>query len=143
MGGDTVIYESIRRGPGETECAQDYTGYCTPVGGLGWEDKVQQGTTVDFIGVELQSDDPVALANHWANVTDLSIDANAADPAVKFNNATLRFVTATDGRGPGLSGLDIRVNDRQSILQEAKKRNCYVNDQQVNICGTRWYLHDS
>ena len=84
----------------------------------------KQGTTGHhgrLLGLNL-CDDPVALANHWANVTDLSIDANAADP-VKFNNATLRFVTATDGRGPGLGGLDIRVNDRQSILQEAKKRN--------------------
>lgn len=122
---------------------EDFAGYWNPVGGLGWEDKVQQQTTADFIGVELQSDDPVALANHWASVTDLSVDTESDDPTIQFNNATLRFVTATDDRGPGLGGLDIRVNDRQSILQEAKKRNCYVNDHQVDICGTRWYLHDS
>ena len=121
---------------------EDFTGYWNPVGGLGWEDKVQQGTTVDFIGLNYKA----TTRSPWpiiGRTCDLSIDANAADPAVKFNNATLRFVTATDGRGPGLGGLDIRVNDRQSILQEAKKRNCYVNDQQVNICGTRWYLHDN
>ncbi|GIS18137.1 MAG: hypothetical protein CM15mP120_00530 [Pseudomonadota bacterium] len=94
-------------------------GLLNPVGGLGWEDKVQQGTTVDFIGVELQSDDPVALANHWANVTDLSIDANAADPAV---NSTMRRCVSSP---PQMVGFRIRrfrhrVNDRQSILQEAK-----------------------
>ena len=50
------------------------------MGGLGWEDKVQQQTTADFIGVELQSDDPVALANHWASVTDLSVDTESMIP---------------------------------------------------------------
>jgi hypothetical protein len=122
---------------------EDFTGFWNPVGGLGWEDKVQQQTTVDFVGVELQGDDPIALANHWANVTDLSVDASADDPAIHFNNATLRFVSASDGRGPGLGGLDIRVNDRDAILRKAKSRDCYITDEQINICGTRWYLHDS
>lgn len=121
----------------------DFSGYWNPVGGLGWEDKVQQGTTVDFIGVELQGADPLALAKHWASVTDLPVDTDVATPSVRFNNATLRFVEATDGRGAGLGGLDIRVSDRQAILAEARNRNCYVSDDQVNICGTRWYLHDS
>ena len=121
----------------------DFSGYWNPVGGLGWEDKVQQGTTVDFIGVELQGADPLALAKHWASVTDLPVDTDVATPSICFNNATLRFVEATDGRGAGLGGLDIRVSDRQAILAEARNRNCYVSDDQVNICGTRWYLHDS
>ena len=121
----------------------DFSGYWNPVGGLGWEDKVQQGTTVDFIGVELQGADPLALAKHWASVTDLPVNTDVATPSIRFNNATLRFVEATDGRGAGLGGLDIRVSDRQAILAEARNRNCYVSDDQVNICGTRWYLHDS
>ena len=121
----------------------DFSGYWNPVGGLGWEDKVQQGTTVDFIGVELQGADPLALAKHWASVTDLPVVTDVATPSIRFNNATLRFVEATDGRGAGLGGLDIRVSDRQAILAEARNRNCYVSDDQVNICGTRWYLHDS
>ena len=121
----------------------DFSGYWNPVGGLGWEDKVQQGTTVDFIGVELQGENPLALAKHWAGVTDLPVDTDVATPSIRFNNATLRFVEATDGRGAGLGGLDIRVSDRQAILAEARNRNCYVSDDQVNICGTRWYLHDS
>ena len=113
------------------------------MGGLGWEDKVNQNQTVDFIGVELQGSDPAALADHWANVTDLPVETDLADPVIRFNNATIRFVEDTDGRGPGLGGLDIRVANRQAILAEAKQRNCYVSDDQLIICGTRWYLHDS
>lgn len=121
---------------------EDFQGYWNPVGGLGWEDKVQQHTTVDFIGVELQGDDPLALAHHWANVTDLSVNTESDAPVIHFNNAALHFVYASDGRGPGLGGLHVRVNDRAAILQNAKRRDCYVNDDQVVICGTRWYLHD-
>ena len=121
----------------------DFNGFWNPVGGLGWEDKVNQNQTVDFIGVELQGSDPAALADHWANVTDLPVETDLADPVIRFNNATIRFVEDTDGRGPGLGGLDIRVANRQAILAEAKPRNCYVSDDQLIICGTRWYLHDS
>ena len=60
-----------------------------------------------------------------------------------FNNATIRFVEAEDGRGPGLGGLDIAVADRDHILSEAEKRDCFVSEDRVDICGTRWYLHDS
>jgi hypothetical protein len=51
-------------------------------------------------------------------------------------------VPVTDGRGPGLGGLDIKVINREAILQQAHKRNCYVNDKRVDICGTRFYLKD-
>jgi hypothetical protein len=123
--------------------AADFNGFWNPVGGLGWEDKVNQDQTVDFIGVELQGSDPAALAEHWANVTDLPIETDLDDSCIRFNNATVRFVADTDGRGPGLGGLDIRVANRQAILSEAKQRNCYVSDDQLSICGIRWYLHDS
>jgi hypothetical protein len=47
-----------------------------------------------------------------------------------------------DDRGPGLSGIDIRVADRAAILNEATQRGCYISDDQVLICGTRFYLAD-
>ena len=61
-------------------------------------------------------------------------------PVVALNNAKLRFVSIEDGRGPGLGGVDLAVDDRGEILAEAKKRNAYVSDTQVTVCGTRFYL---
>lgn len=128
----------------EYDKQEDFNGRWFPVGGTGWEDKVKQDITVDFAGVELQGDDPEALATLWGQCADLPVTADSAGrPSIAFNNAVLRFVPVTDGRGPGLGGLDIKVADRAHVLREAKARDAYVDDSQVMICGTRWYLHDA
>lgn len=121
---------------------EDLQGHWMPVGGLGWEDKVKQVVTRDYLGVELQSDDPVSLAERWSTVAGLPVERDGAVLNMALNNATVRFVAATDGRGPGLGGLDIAVADRAAILREARTRGCYVSDDRVDICGTRFYLHD-
>ncbi len=126
----------------ESDAHNDFEGYWHPVGGLGWEDQVKQDVTVDFSGVELQSDDPVGLAELWGNVAGLPVHRRGSELVLALNNAELRFVEATDGRGPGLGGLDILVADRAAILSEAKTRGCYVSDDRVDIGGVRWYLTD-
>jgi hypothetical protein len=156
--GVRVAHESERDGwyltqlhPGDLEAAflelesdqhNDLTGHWMPVGGFGWEDKVDQTRTVDIVGVELQSKDPEALAQKWAHIvgSDCSIDYGSF--LVKLNNVNLRFVALADDRGPGLSALDLKVANRQAILDAAKQRGCYVSDDQVLICGTRFYLSD-
>ena len=120
----------------------DFNGNWMPAGGTQWEDKVDQSTTIDYVGVELQGPDPVELADRWGKVAGLPIDRDGEQLSMELNNATIRFVEATDGRGPGLGGLDIAVADRTGILERAKARNCYVSDNQVDICGTRFYLRD-
>ena len=126
----------------ESDLHNDFNGHWNPVGGLGWEDKVKQDVTVDFQGVELQSNDPLELAELWGKVAGLPIERNGAEFTMEFNNATIRFVEEEDGRGPGLGGLDILANDRDHILQEAENRDCFVTEDRVDICGTRWYLRD-
>ncbi|MCH8257921.1 MAG: hypothetical protein IIA75_08495, partial [Proteobacteria bacterium] len=96
----------------------------------------------DYLGVELQAPDPVALAETWSKVTDLPVERDGSELRIKLNNVSLRFIEATDGRGPGLGGLDLAVSDRDHILAAATERGCYVSDEQVDVCGVRFYLHD-
>jgi hypothetical protein len=49
----------------------------------------------------------------------------------------LRFVEATDGRGEGLGGIDVKVEDRPAVLTAARVRGCYVSDDRVDIGGLR------
>ena len=121
----------------------DFNGNWMPAGGLGWEDKVDQSSTIDYAGVELQAEDPVEVADIWSKVIGLPIERHDDELWLRLNNVTLRFVEATDGRGPGLGGLDVLVADRQGILERAKTRGAYVNDTQVMLCGTRFHLKEA
>ena len=121
----------------------DFAGNWHPAGGTAWQDQVRQDVTVDYLGVELQGPDPVALAERWSEVADLPVTRDGEQLVMALNNARLRFVEASDGRGPGLGGIDLSVRNREQILAKARQRQCYVSDDQVNICGTRFYLYDA
>lgn len=118
----------------------DFEGRWGPAGGKDWVKHIRTERVQDITGVELQCVDPAAVAEKWAKVGDLPLDTDGGLPVVSLNNASLRFVESSDGRGPGLGGVDLVVNDRDAILQEAKKRGCYVSDDRVDVCGTRFYL---
>lgn len=154
-----VAYESERDGwhlcqlhPGDLKAAfleveydpfEDFQGHWMPAGGSGWEGCVQQDLIVDYLGVELQGEQPDALASLWASIVGSAVSDRDGVPVVPLNNAYLRFVPIEDQRGPGLGGLDVAVNAREAVLAKAQARGCYVSDHRVDICGTRFYLHDA
>ena len=127
----------------ETDAHNDFNGHWHPVGGTGWESEVRTDITVDITAVELQCADPVELAALWGRVAGLPVELFNGAPALQLNNARLRFVAIADDRGAGLGGVDLVVADRDHILAEAKRRDCYVIDDRVDICGTRFYLSES
>jgi len=127
----------------ESDAHNDFTGHWHPVGGTGWEDQVRQDVTVDFLAVELQAPDPISLAERWGKVTGLPVLREGSALSIRLNNATLRFIEAVDRRGAGLGGLEVAVANRRHILERARARGCYVNDDRVDICGVRWYLKDA
>ena len=120
----------------------DFNGNWMPAGGTQWEDKVDQSVTIDYAGVELQGTDPVEIADIWSKVIGAALELRDGAPTLDLNNVSIRFVEAKDGRGDGLGGLDLKVANRDRILASAKERGCYVSDEQVDICGTRFYLKD-
>ena len=112
-----------------------------PAGGSGWPTKVHSNIVKKFQAVELQSADPRGLAERWSGIAEISLCKDAHGRfEMPLENARVRFVEATDGRGDGLGGIDIVVNDRQRLLQAAQRRGRRVSDEQVQICGTRFYL---
>jgi len=90
---------------------------------------------------ELQADDPEALAARWAAICELDVHRDPAGrPAITLDNAALRFVPVTDGRGEGLGGIDVAVTDRAAVLAAAEQRGLRSGDDQVAICGMRLRL---
>lgn len=111
-------------------------GHWGPAGGAGWEDKVDTSLVAEITGAELQADNPVAMAEHWATIADAPLKGET----VSLANAMLRFVEDTDGRGPGLSAVDLKANDAAQIMKNAEARGCASGPNTVTICGTRFHI---
>ena len=60
---------------------------------------------------ELQSEDPDRLARRWSEVIERPVRMQDGQHVIALDDATLRFVEATDGRGEGLAGLDLVCAD--------------------------------
>jgi len=121
-------------GPGSL----DPDGPWEPAGGTGWEAARRLDRVSAIVAAELQANDPAELAARWASIAELPVGADAAgNPTVALDNATLRFVPITDGRGEGLAGLDLAATDADAVMAAARARGCAIGDRQVTICGMR------
>ena len=117
------------------------TDYREPIGawppaGPAWQEAGQSARVGGLVGVELQSAEPAEFATLWSRLLDLPL-SEAADgtPTIAFDNATARFVPATDGRG--LGAIDLDATDRARVLQAAAARGAKRTDHQLLLCGTR------
>jgi hypothetical protein len=92
-------------------------------------------------GAELQGDDPERLARRWSEVMELLLSRDGRGRlAIALDDATLRFVPATDGRGEGLAGLDLSCADKARALTRARAKGLATDGDMVLACGMRFYI---
>ena len=109
--------------------------------GRNWQPYVRTDMVSGISGAEIQSPEPEPLAQRWAAMAEIDLEADAEGrPQMQLDNCTLRFVEDTDGRGEGLGGIDVIATDRDAIIAGAKSRDCYVSDDEVAVAGLRVYL---
>ena len=72
-----------------------------------WPPTSREAVTA-ITAIDLQADDPQALAQRWSR----AIDRPVRNGVIELDDAELRFVQATDGRGDGLSAAELRAADR-------------------------------
>ena len=100
-----------------------------------------RGVVRAMTAAELQSDDPELLAERWSQVMELPLARDdRGHPTIALDDAELRFVKATDGRGEGLAGLDLDCADRASVLAGGRARRLSVEGDTVLACGIRFRL---
>ena len=61
---------------------------------------------------------------------------------LSLENATIRFVKDTDGRGEGLGGLDLMAVNRARALEAAARLGKRAADGTIQVCGMRMNLVD-
>jgi catechol 2,3-dioxygenase-like lactoylglutathione lyase family enzyme len=104
--------------------------------GPDWE-AARSETATAITAVEIQADDPAAMAARWAEVLGRDVAAGPQGPEVRLDEGVVRFVTIHDDRGEGVSGIDIAVNDIGAVSHRARRRKLRVERDIVYLCGTR------
>jgi len=110
-------------------------GHWEPAGGLDWQEAGASADVFGIVGATLQSDDPDALAARWASVIGAPVEHHDGVPVVVLADAVLRFVPDRDGRGPGLSGLQIAAVDPPAIEARALAMGLEVSTGAVSVSG--------
>lgn len=109
--------------------------------GTAWETLVAPSRHVTgIVAAEMQSDDPRGLAERWGRLLGRPVGEHNDALVLALEDSELRFVPASDGRGEGFSGLDLRVRDRARIMLAAAARGLAVEGDVLMICGMRCRL---
>lgn len=66
----------------------------------------------DLVGIEIQGENPLALADRWADALGIAVSGADGTPSIELDDAVIRFVPDTDGRGEGLRSADLVAADR-------------------------------
>jgi hypothetical protein len=85
---------------------EDLDGPWEPAG-PDWQRARRTDAVTGIAAAEIQSPDPERLATRWSEILERPLDALGRSFTIELDNATLRFVEATDGRGEGLGGIDV------------------------------------
>jgi hypothetical protein len=75
--------------------------------GPDWHRARRTEVVTAIAAADIQSPDPVRLAARWSEILDVPVVEANGSPTIALDNATLRFVDATDGRGEGLGALEL------------------------------------
>ena len=120
-----------------TDGSDDVLGLYPPAG-PDWQKAIRKDVTQAITGVEMQSPDPVELAEHWGKIIGVAVGKNGkGDAELKLPNAGFRFVK---GDSEVMSGLDFRVGNVSAMCDAAKARGYAVAENAFLLGGVTFRL---
>ena len=120
-----------------TEGSDDILGPYPPAG-PDWQKSIRSDVTQALIGVEMQSPEPQALAEHWGRILGTPVSRNTnGEPELKLPNASFRFVKAASEI---MSGLTFKVADVAKVLDAAKAKSRAVSGDSFDLGGVTFGL---
>src|SRR4051794_35025343 len=123
----------------------EQTGGVEPMGawspaGKNWQQAIRTDLVSAITAAEMQCEDPERVASRWSEIVEIERRDEEGIPTIPLENAALRFVPATDGRGEGLAGIDVTCSDPDVVRAKAEQRKLPVADDHVTLVGMRVYL---
>ena len=83
------------------------------------------------------------MVERWRGVLGRDVQASPGGAiTLALDSGSVRFVQAVDGRGDGVSGVDLRAREAASVLDAARRGGLQTEGDAVRICGTRLRLID-
>jgi hypothetical protein len=109
-----------------------------PPAGPDWQKSIAKDVTQALIGVEMQSPEPQALAEHWGRIVGVPVSKSVnGTPELQLPNCSFRFV---QGSSDLMSGLTFKVADAAKVRDAAKARGCKLSGEGVELCGVTFHL---
>ena len=109
-----------------------------PPAGPDWQKAIRKDVTQALVGVEMESPEPKALAEHWGRIIEIAVSSNAAgEPELKLPNASFRFVK---GASDIMSGLTFKVSDIAKVRDAAKAKGHAVSGDSFVLGGVTFRL---
>jgi hypothetical protein len=106
-----------------------------------WPDFIRTDRIRAIAAAEIQSPDPGKLAARWSEIIEEPVARDSQGNAIiQIQNATLRFVAASDGRPEGLAGLDLAATNATAAREAAATRGVLREDGTILIGGMRLRL---
>ncbi len=115
---------------------EDMSGPWHPAGS-DWQRAVRTDKVHAIAGVEIQAADPASLAVRWSEILDRPFESAGDVRRIRLDNAEVRFVRDTDGRGEGLAGIDLVPTDRGALEEAAGRRGLTVREDTLDLAGVR------
>jgi hypothetical protein len=103
--------------------------------GAGWEDR-KANLVKEIVAVELQANEVEAMAERWGEIFNKPVTHTDNGLTVGLDGGEIHFVKDEDGRGNGVSGLEIRTDRIDQVLDIARQRSLAVTGNVVTVCGT-------
>jgi hypothetical protein len=115
-----------------TDGSDDVLGLYPPAG-PDWQKSIRKDVTQALTGVEMQSPDPLGLAQHWGHIVGIAASRNQdGEPELMLPNCSFRFVK---GESDLMTGLTFRVADAAAVCDAAKARGHAVSANSFMLGG--------
>jgi hypothetical protein len=102
--------------------------------GEGWERRSRGDVTRAIVAAEIESPEPLALAQRWAAVLGRSTCTDGAAARVDLDGGAIRFVPSPRG-AERLSAFDVEAVRPQQVLDAAGRRGLRRDESRFCACG--------
>jgi hypothetical protein len=100
-----------------------------------WKDFVRTSDTLQMLGIELESPQPVDLAAHWASILETTVTQIDNTPTIRLEDMAIQFI---DGPEEVLGAIKLQVKESAQTLERALACGLRVQQDSFHLGGVNF-----